>query len=86
MNFSGVFGVWKYSILLLIANIIYIYIGTQIFIYIEAGPYAVEAALHLKTKEHLMEHLKEGEKVLPQLLSLQVWPFELNSAFCLGTG
>ena len=73
---------WKYSLLLLLANIIYIYIGTQIFIYIEAGPYAVEAALHLKTKEHLMEHLKDGETVLPELLTLQVWTFELISAFC----
>ncbi|KAL5250949.1 hypothetical protein ACHWQZ_G016620 [Mnemiopsis leidyi] len=70
-NHSGVLGKWKYSLLLLLANIIYIYIGTQIFIYIEAGPYAVEAALHLETKEHLMEHLKGGEKVLPQLLNLQ---------------
>ena len=65
-------GKWRYSLLLLLANIVYIYLGTMVFIYIEAGPFELTTAKHLEIKQHYMDHLKDQETVLPQLLALQV--------------
>ncbi|XP_063687170.1 potassium channel subfamily K member 16-like isoform X4 [Bolinopsis microptera] len=92
-----VFGKWKYSLLLLVVNIVYIYLGSLVFIYIEAAEWEKEDIYHKEYLNHLKTHMKKPDEVLPKLLELQKemcvkdnnlseeekWTFTGSFTFCL---
>ncbi|XP_063681365.1 potassium channel subfamily K member 16-like isoform X3 [Bolinopsis microptera] len=61
-----------YSIIILVANIIFILIGTFVFVHIEGTAERIEHEEDYEKKLHLIEHISNSEKVLPSLLSLQM--------------
>ena len=64
---------WKNSVFILVANIIYITIGTFVFIHIESADEEAHRAKDILEKEHLMTHLtlQQQEHLLPRILELQ---------------